>query len=1052
MSRCRSSDNVFSPAKISAVNLLGKIPLIKVKVGDHECIALLDSGATKSLISKKLFSKLKKQKCVKGVTKISNYMETANGAKIPIRQELKLHIKIDNFSWDYLFWVANEIPYDMILAYDFFHFSKLSLNMTKQVLKFNYGSERERVLFLLDEDNLKSDKMQFEEAEMSDEVRENFQKLLRDYGDVVTGKIGKAKVAPYKLRVSKDIKPFRMRPFQMTPDKVRAMREIINELLSSGVIEKSQSEFSSNCFLVPKREKGKFRLVNNYKTLNQYIEMDSFPSPTVDSTFQYLQSAKFFTSIDLVHSFFQLELSKSSRKYTAFSTSFGSYQWVRVPQGLKIGTQALNRVVDEVLGDLKFKCVINFCDDVLIYSPDEITHYNDVKAVLQKLREYNLTVNPDKLKLAKRGVQFLGHYVSDGKLHLDPSRIEPIKNYPVPKTVKQVQRFVGLASFYNKFIPNFSEICYPLNRLKRKGVKFKWTKLEQASFEKLIEALTSPPVLHLPDFSKKFILSCDASDHSIGCVLQQERNSTLVVIAYTSRALQKNEQAYSIYKRELLACLWGCERYREFLLDKPFILRTDNQAITYLWKSDKTTGQLARWKLRLSEFPCEIEHARATQNIPADALSRLFEPTPEAKDKNVKPEHTVHFLQHFPEVFHDIGQKQREDLNLREIIVKLEKGEVVNNFLLRNGVLKYQKNKNCAPKICVPESLKQMVLKFNHDTSLSAHWGIKKTTAKIAKDFAWKSMFEDIRHYVRSCKLCQLHKISQNTKVGLMSSTLPERSMQRLHIDLFGPLVRSKTGNQYMLVCVDSFSKFTWFIPLKKATSETVIKAMTERIFAQNGIAEIVISDNGSQFTSNRFRSFLFGLGIKHITTSVARPQGNQSERENRNLKYALKIFHSQTQNRWDENLNFLMIGINSAHHESIGMTPAMALMGRELNNPLQLAWNLVEKVTTTPTQSIEDRVSEILKNLKSAQNRMKKAYDKNRRPSPYKIGDQVLYRVYIPSDKAKKISNKLSQGWKGPWTIFEVLNDVNVRIKLNENPKIVRVVHVAQLKRFYDR
>lgn len=236
-----------------------------------------------------------------------------------------------------------------------------------------------------------------------------------------------------------------------------------------------------------------------------------------------------------------------------------------------------------------------------------------------------------------------------------------------------------------------------------------------------------------------------------------------------------------------------------------------------------------------------------------------------------------------------------------------------------------------------------------------------------------------------------------------MSSTLPERSMQRLHIDLFGPLVRSKTGNQYMLVCVDSFSKFTWFIPLKKATSETVIKAMTERIFAQNGIAEIVISDNGSQFTSNRFRSFLFGLGIKHITTSVARPQGNQSERENRNLKYALKIFHSQTQNRWDENLNFLMIGINSAHHESIGMTPAMALMGRELNNPLQLAWNLVEKVTTTPTQSIEDRVSEILKNLKSAQNRMKKAYDKNRRPSPYKIGDQVLYRVYIPSDKAKR-------------------------------------------------
>lgn len=1044
-------NNMFQPAKVNAVDLTGKLPLVNIKAGSQVGTALLDSGATKSVMSKTFFSKLKGDKCVKKVVKISNCIEGAGRTKLAVRNEVKVHIKIDDYFWDFKFWVIKEIPFDIILAYDFFNFSKLKLDMNKGILKSNFKGEKERIMFLLDEDNLKPERMKFQEADMTEVGKAKFQVLLKEYGDVVTNKIGKAKVAPYKLRVSDGIRPFRMRPFQMTPDKVRAMRELINELLDNGVIEKSQSEYSSNCFLVPKREKGKYRLVNNYKTLNQYIEMDSFPSPTVDTTFQYLQGAKFFTSIDLVHSFFQLELSESSRKYTAFNTSFGSYQWVRVPQGLKIGSQALNRVVDTVLGDLKFKCVINLCDDVLVYSPDEESHYRDVKAVLQKLRAYNLTVNPEKIRVAKKGVQFLGHYVTDGKLYIDPSRLEPIKNYPVPKTIKQVQRLVGLASFYNKFIPNFSEICYPLNRLKRKGVKFKWTKTEQASFDKLIEALTSPPVLHLPDFNKRFILNCDASDHSVGCVLQQEWNGGTVVIAYTSRALQKNEKAYSIYKRELLACLWGCEKYREFLLDRSFILRTDNQAITYLWKSDKTTGQLARWKLRLSEFPCVIEHARASQNIPADALSRLFEPDVEVKNRNEpKSTEVIHFLQHFPEVFHDIGQKQRGDINLGEIITKLEKGICVKNYLLRNGILKYQKNKNCAPKIVIPDSLKQMVLKFNHDISIAAHWGIKKTTAKIAKDFAWKNMFEEIKDYVRSCELCQLHKTSQNTKIGLMSSTLPERSLQRLHIDLFGPLVRSKNGNQYMLVCVDSFSKFTWFVPLKKATSDTVKKALVERVFSQNGVPEFIISDNGSQFTSGNFRSFLFALGVKHITTSVARPQGNQSERENRNLKYALKIFHSQTQQRWDENLNYLMIGINSAHHESIGMTPAMALMGRELNNPLQLAWNLVEGAD--PPINTEDRIKEIVKKLNSAQQKMKAHYDKTRHPSPFKVGDLVLYKVYIPSDKAKGVSNKLSQGWKGPWTIVEVLNGVNVKIKLVENEKEVKVVHVAQLKRFYSR
>lgn len=1011
------------------------------------CSALLDSGSSRSFISRDLFTRLKERKLVKKVVKINHNVEIANRDKVTVRQEITVHFKFQQFSWDYEFWVLNSLPFSMILGFDFMKHSRMSVDLNANCVKFGFKGD-ESSFYLLDENEIPScERPDLGDSPLSPEQKKRFDDLINGFSDVITDRIGTAKVEPYKIKISDKIAPFRQRPYFLSPEKMKIMRETVQDLLNQGVIEKSVSEYSSSAFLRPKKEPGKFRLVVNYKDLNKYIEMDSFPQPEVDKVFQFFKDARYFTSLDLNNSYYQCLLHPDSRKYAAFNVGYALYQPKTCPQGIKIGSQVLGRIVDEVLGDLKFKCVINFVDDLCIYSSCPESHYNDLKQVLQRLRQAGLTVKPSKVTLAKRGIRFLSHVVKDGKLYVDESKSEAIKNFPRPKNLKAVQRFLGMAAYYAKFIPNFSEISRPLNALKRKNVRFRWGKEQQDSFNKIRNCLSSPIVLHLPDWNEPFILSTDASETAVGCCLEQSRDGRNVTIAFASRTFSDNQLKYSIYLKEFAAVLYGLEKFKEYLTDHPFVLKTDCMAITYVMGSDKTTGMLARWKLRFSQFPCSrIEHCRGTQNIVSDTLSRMFGGEDKQEESRVEK---AMFLQSFPETFDSLKDKQREDRELTDIIDKIGNGDVVPHFAIINGILKYRKNQKCAPKTVVPRSMRTMLMKYFHDISMSAHWGIKKTIARITKNFTWDGIFNDVKHYVRSCDLCQLSKPAQNRQIGLMNSQPPTRCFERLHIDTFGPLVRSTSGNAYALVCIDTFSKFSWVIPLRRATSKSIINALKDRIFAQHGFPETICSDNASIFKSEIFKGFLFGLGVKHITTSVARPNSNQSERLNRNLKFILKIFHAESQNKWDENLPYLCMGLNSAIHESTGVTPAQAFLGRDLNHPLKLQWNLDDEL---PPETANEKVRKIVENLRASNQKSRERYNKNRKPSPFRPGDLVVYRKYVPSNKANKISNKLSQTWKGPYKILKVLNPVNIKIQLVSDPTVVRVVHVAQVKKYYYR
>lgn len=1022
--------------------------LMDLKLEEGKIEALLDTGASKCFITLDLIKKLKAQKKLKKVESVIAKVISVNKQVINIKKQARIHFKLGNCSWTHNFFIVNQMNSKVILGYDFIKKAKINIDWEAKRILFGFNN----AVIPVDKRQVGSN-LHIQPADLAHSLSliDNGQhcdntkwveQLINEFPDVINTSTGLACVEPIRLNVNPppNLNKLNSPPYQMTPDKLCAMREITNDLLTQGIIRKSTNSFASPAFLIPKKEKNQYRLVCNYKKVNQYIENDVYPLPTVDNAFMFLAQAKFFTVLDLNQAYFQLPLHKDSKKWSSFCTPYGIFEHNGVPQGIKIGSQALTRTLDQILGDYKFKFVFNFLDDCLIFSNSLKEHKFHIKQVLMKFRQYGLTVNPLKITVGKPVVKYLGHIIGDGKLISDPDRTKVIHSYKTPTKVKDIQRFLGFVGFYSRFIPKFSDIAAPLNKLRQKDVKFKWTDVEQQAFDKLKFAVTNPPILFLPDFSKEFVITADASDTGLGAILQIRENGNLYPVHYASRTLSRAERAYSTYKKEFLACLFAVEKFRLYL-SKKFILQTDNMAVSYVLKKNAATGQLARWALKLAEFDFSIEHIKGTLNI-ADTLSRLYENDDRKIENSPKTNDFCSMLMYFPEIFQNLPNLQRQDVRLRKILDDLRNGIVTTGYSLKRNVLYYATNRNKKPKIVVPESMQLVVTKYFHELPGAAHSGIAKTINKINKEFVWPDMLNFIRNYVRTCGQCQLAKPAQNLKRGLMNSSPATYPCEKFYCDFVGPLPRTKLGHSAIFVVVDAFSKFCFIYPVRKQTAAAAIDILNKYIFAQHGLCKILVSDNGSQFTSHKFKAFLFGNSIQHITTSVYRPKSNQTERVNRNIVSALKIFHNAEHKKWDTLLPWFMQAFNVNIHESTKNTPSRIFLGRNLINSLQLNW----EIPIEWSHDQENVVKKALKQLKRAHEKTSKRYNKGRFISELKIGDKILVPNFTLSNKGKGLASKLMNRWRGPFKIVD-LKGVNVIVKMSPNKS--QSFHVDQVKIF---
>lgn len=310
------------------------------------------------------------------------------------------------------------------------------------------------------------------------------------------------------------------------------------------------------------------------------------------------------------------------RSKTSFLTRKGSFQFTTLPYGLTSATSTFSRLMNLVMRGLNYAICLTYLDDIIVFAADLETHLKRLDQVLARLTAVNLKLKPSKCHLLQSSVLFLGHIVNREGVATDPSKVAAVKNWPSPTKVKEVRSFLGLCSYYRRFVMGFANIARPLHDLTKKTEKFVWTEACESAFEQLKSALTTTPILALPSDEGEYILDTDASDNALGAVLSQVQEGQERVIGYGSRVCSPAEKNYDVTRRELLAIVYFFKYFRVYLLGRKFLLRTNNAALTNLRRTPVPIGQQARWLALIESFDFDIRHRAGTAHGNADALSR----------------------------------------------------------------------------------------------------------------------------------------------------------------------------------------------------------------------------------------------------------------------------------------------------------------------------------------------------------------------------------------------------------------------------------------------
>ncbi|CAK1595436.1 unnamed protein product [Parnassius mnemosyne] len=369
-------------------------------------------------------------------------------------------------------------------------------------------------------------------------------------------------------------------------------------MLEQGIIRPSESAWSSPIWIVPKKVdasgKTKWRLVVDFRKLNEKTISDKYPIPNISDVLDKLGNCQYFTTLDLASGFYQVEMNPSDIPKTAFNVEHGHFEFLRMPMGLKNSPSTFQRVMDNVLRDLQNTVCLVYLDDIIVFSTSLQEHMVNLEKVFQKLRESNFKIQMDKSEFLKLETAYLGHIISKDGIKPNPSKISAIEKYPLPKTAKEIKQFLGLIGYYRKFIPDFARITKPLTQCLKKGRKITLDTDYINCFEKCKTLLTNDPILQYPDFNKEFILTTDASNVAIGAILSQGPIGSDKPVCYASRTLNESEVNYSTIEKELLAIVWATKYFRPYLFGRTFKILTDHKPLQWVMNLKEPNSRLTR--------------------------------------------------------------------------------------------------------------------------------------------------------------------------------------------------------------------------------------------------------------------------------------------------------------------------------------------------------------------------------------------------------------------------------------------------------------------------
>lgn len=852
--------------------------------------------------------------------------------------------------------------------------------------------------------------------------------LLNQYRDCFAFQVNELGcVAGTEMNINlKDNTPVVYRPYRLSHMERKIVRDMVDELKDSGIVRDSNSEYASPILLV-KKKSGDYRLCVDYRNLNKKTVKEHYPLPRIDDQLDNLSGNKYYTTLDLASGYYQIPMSETSRHLTAFITPDGHFEFNRMPFGLANAPSTFQRAINDILGNARFKEAFAYMDDVIIPSKTVEEGFQKLINTLELFRKAGLTLKLSKCNFFKESIDYLGFEVCENGVRPGKIKIDAVENFPVPSDQHRLRQFLGLASFFRRFIRGFSMIAQPLTRLLKKDVRWQWGDGEENAFQTLKRELVKRPVLTFFNPSHETQLHTDASKSGIAGILLQRPNkeSPFSAVAYYSRRTSPEESRFTSDDLETLAVVASMQRFRVYLLGVPFTVVTDCNSLRATFEKRDMLPRVARWWGTMQEYDFNVVYKPGVTMSHVDALSRNPIADKEILDVlNVESDWIVTVQQSDPELQRIV--RILNDPETKNIV------DFKNSYIVRRGLL-YKKTSE-GERWVVPKGVRWQVLKANHDNI--GHFAFDKTYDKIRKQYWFAKMRRFIKKYIDSCLECAHNKVPSGKKAGeLHPIPKVDCPFHTIHVDHLGPFVRSRKGNSYLLLIIDAYTKFIMLYPVKSTKSVHSIKAI-RNYFHIFSVSKRLVSDRGSSFTSKRFEEFLNNLGVKHILNAVATPRANgQIERYNRTVLAALSASnHGKPESLWDECVSEIQWGLNNTLNKGIGNTPAQALFGMNLVGTSDALANILNNESDNPNEINNERNhdkeneqevglktvrNEISSFVNKNQTKQKERFDKKRIKVNFNVGDLVRVERDIPSTGG---SRKLVSKIRGPYRIIEVL------------------------------